>query len=258
MAIINLTPDSFYDGNKYFETSDVMRDIEEKLAQGADIIDLGAMSSRPGSSEITLEEEWNRLTGTLKQCRKEFPDTFISIDTYRSEIAKRAAEFGADIINDIGGGNLDSKMHQTISEIQIPYILMHMQGNPKIMQENPTYQNVTTEVKDFFKNSIAKFEALNFNKIIIDPGFGFGKTLEHNYTLLKNLEEYTSLGFPVLAGVSRKSMINKIIQTNPVSALNGTTVLNTIALLNGAKILRVHDVLEAKQAIELVYYFKNV
>lgn len=257
MAVVNLTPDSFYDGGRYSTVTDVLHDVEEKIKSGATIIDLGAASSRPGAIEISDEEEWERLYKTLKEVRKAFPAAFISIDTYRASIARKSAENGADIINDISGGNLDGEMFRTLAELNIPYILMHMQGNPRTMQVEPSYGNVAEEVTGYFEQKIQQLRALDFDKIIIDPGFGFGKNLEHNFKLLKALKNLTYLGYPVLAGVSRKSIINKVIKTSPVTSLNGTTVLNTIALLNGASILRVHDVTEAKQAIELVEYYKN-
>jgi len=257
MGIVNLTPDSFYDGGKYSDVNDVLRDAEEKIKQGADIIDIGAASSRPNAKEIDEAEEWTRLEPVLKELRKKFPDIFISVDTYRSGIAKKAAEAGADIINDISGGNLDDKMFEVVSKLDVAYVLMHMQGTPQTMQQNPEYGDVVYEVKRELEEKIEFLTQLNFEKIILDVGFGFGKTTEHNYQLLKQLPQFSELGFPILAGVSRKSMINKVIHTNPVTALNGTTVLNTIALLNGASILRVHDVTEAKQAIELVEFYKQ-
>lgn len=256
MAIVNITPDSFYDGGKYSNLDDVLRDIEEKIAQGADIIDVGAASSRPNSKVITKEEEWQRLTLYLPEIRKKFPNVFISIDTFHSGIAKKSAEMGVDIINDISGGNLDENMFDTVAKLNLPYILMHIQGTPQTMQKNPLYNNVVLEVKDELSKKIEQLKNLNFKKIIVDVGFGFGKTQEHNYTLLKNLTEFNH--YPILAGFSRKSMITKIIGTNPVTSLNGTTVLNTIALLNGASILRVHDVTEAKQAIDLIEFYKSV
>lgn len=257
MAIINLTPDSFYDGGKYDRVSDIVNDAEEKVMQGAHILDLGAASSRPGATEISEEEEWQRLEEVLKALRAKFPATFISVDTYRSGIAQRSAGLGADIINDISGGNLDPHMFTTMAQLNLPYILMHMQGTPQTMQQNPSYSNVVSEVQAEFKTKISALEQLHFSQLILDPGFGFGKTTHHNYQLLKGLDRMTSLGFPVLAGMSRKGMINKVIGTNPVTALNGTSVVNTMALLNGASILRVHDVTEARQAIELVEYYQG-
>lgn len=258
MAIINLTPDSFYDGGKYDSVKDVISDAEEKVKLGATILDLGAASSRPNSDEISAEEEWQRLEKPLKQLRQLFPDIFISVDTYRSDIAKKASHEGADIINDISGGNLDKEMFNTIASLDVAYVMMHMQGNPKTMQLNPHYGDVVYEVKQEFEKKIASLTALGFHKIITDVGFGFGKSTEHNYQLLKQLAQFTELGYPTLAGLSRKSMINKVIGTSPVTALNGTTVLNTIALMNGAKVLRVHDVKEAKEAVDLVTYYNQL
>lgn len=258
MAIINTTPDSFYDGGKYDSVTDVLRDAEEKVRQGADILDLGAASSRPGAAEITEEEEWKRLRDILTELRKNFPGIFISVDTYRASIAIKSAELGADMINDISGGNADPAMFATIARLDLPYILMHMQGNPRTMQINPAYTDVVAEIFKDMKAKIALLEALDFNQLILDPGFGFGKTTAHNYSLLKHLPVFCDAGFPVLAGMSRKGMINQVIGTNPVTALNGTTVVNTMALLNGASLLRVHDVTEARQAIELVEYYKAV
>ena len=257
MAIVNITPDSFYDGGKFSSSKDILLDVEDKIRQGANIIDLGAASSRPNATEISLDEEWERLKDALVMVRKTFPKILISIDTYRSEIAKRSANLGADIINDIGGGNLDLKMFETIATLNLPYILMHMQGTPQNMKYQPAYKNVTQSIKKEFSSRIAFLQGLGFNKIILDPGFGFGKSLENNYRLLKELRMFEDFGFPILTGISRKSMINKVIGTNPVTALNGSSVLHTVALLNGASILRVHDVQEAKQAIELLEFYKN-
>lgn len=256
MAIVNITLDSFYDGGKYSNVNDVLRDIEEKINQGADIIDIGAASSRPEAKIISETEEWNRLNEYLPEIRKNFQDIFISIDTFNSSVAKKSADSGADIINDISGGNFDSNMFKTVAELNLPYILMHIQGTPQTMQKNPLYNDVVNDIKNELSEKITRLKNLNFEKIILDVGFGFGKTTEHNYLLLKHLNEFNI--YPILAGLSRKSMINKVIGTNPVTSLNGTTVLNTIALLNGASILRVHDVSEAKQAIELVNYYNQL
>jgi dihydropteroate synthase len=258
MAIVNITPDSFYDGGKFDSVEDVLHDIEEKINSGADIIDIGAASTRPGAKEIQHPEEWQRLQPVLNAVRKYFPRVFISVDTYNSETAYKSANEGADIINDVSGGNKDDKMFETISKLNLPYVLMHSKGKPASMQENPEYGNVVREVINSIRRKIELLETLNFSKIIIDPGFGFGKTVEHNYQLLKHLDEFKQLGFPILAGVSRKSMINSVIGTNPVTALNGTTVLNTLSILNGASVLRVHDVVEAKQVVDLLTYYKNV
>lgn len=258
MAIVNVTPDSFYDGGRYDTNSDILHDVEEKVKQGAHIIDLGAASSRPNAPVISESEEWDRLKEVLPQIRKNFPDTILSVDTYRASIAQRSADAGIDMINDIGGGTLDTQMFSAVAKLQLPYVLMHIQGNPQTMQLKPNYSRVVDDVKNHLKAQIKQLHDLHFHKIIVDPGFGFGKELVHNYQLLKELSAFEELNCPLLAGVSRKGMINKVIGTNPVTALNGTTVLNTIALLNGASILRVHDVNEAKQALELVSYYRSV
>ncbi len=258
MAIINITPDSFYDGGKFSSVTDIIKDAETKIHEGATIIDIGAASSRPKAVSVTVKDEIFRLREPLTKLRKEFPKMLISIDTYLSEVAEFAIDLGADIINDISGGELDSKMIDVVAKHQIAYVLMHMQGTPQNMQLNPTYENVVKELGDFYKSKIADCQSKGFEKLIIDVGFGFGKTVEHNYELLKHLHDFTEFGFPILAGLSRKSMINKVIHTSPVTALNGTTVLNTIALQNGANILRVHDVKEAKQAVDLFEFYKGV
>ncbi|HQQ95312.1 MAG TPA: dihydropteroate synthase [Bacteroidia bacterium] len=258
MGIINLTPDSFYDGGRYTGVRSVLQDAEEKVRQGAQILDLGASSTRPGAPEIPAEEEWERLGPSLREIRKAFPDILLSVDTYRAEIANRAAAEGIDMINDVSGGQSDPGMFDTVARLDLPYILMHMKGNPRNMQTNPVYDDVVQEVLDFFRLGIQQLQNKGFQRIMLDPGFGFGKTLEHNYRLLNQFHRFCELGFPVVAGLSRKSMINKVIGTNPVTALNGTSVLNTIAVMNGAGILRVHDVREAKQVIELVAYYRNL
>lgn len=258
MAIINITPDSFYDGGKFSSVSDIVKDAEIKIMKGATIIDVGAASSRPKAVAVSVKDEITRLKEPLIKLRKEFPNMLISIDTYLSEVAEFAIDLGADIINDISGGEIDNKMLAVVAKHQIAYVLMHMQGTPQNMQQNPTYENVVNELSSFYSSKIEECKSLGFEKIILDAGFGFGKTIEHNYQLLKHLNDFTRFDYPLLAGLSRKSMINKIIHTSPTTALNGTTVLNTIALQNGAKILRVHDVKEAKQAIDLFEFYKSV
>lgn len=258
MAIINLTPDSFYDGGKFSSIQDVIKDAEMKVKEGASILDIGAMSSRPGADEISVEEEIKRLKEPLMELRKTFPTAFISVDTYRPEVARICADLGADIINDISGGEADIHMLETMAKLQLPYVMMHMQGTPKTMQQSPHYHHVVNDVLDFFKTKIAICENIGLEKLIVDVGFGFGKDTGHNYSLLKHLPDFADLGYPVLAGLSRKSLINKVIHTSPVTSLNGTTVVNTMALMNGAKILRVHDVKEAKQAIDLFEYYKHI
>lgn len=255
MAIVNLTPDSFYDGGKFSSVSDVLKDAEMKVNEGASIIDIGAVSTKPGAIEVSSEEEINRLRQPLRELRAHFPHVFISVDTYRSEVAEFAISTGADMINDISGGELDPLMLSVVAKHQIPYVLMHMQGTPQTMQHHPHYHHVVQDVANFFKMKVEICKNLGFDKLILDAGFGFGKSTEHNYLLLKNLSVIADLGFPLLSGVSRKSMINNVLHTSPVTALTGTIVLNTIALQNGSKILRVHDVKEARQAIEIVEYY---
>jgi dihydropteroate synthase len=258
MAIINLTPDSFYDGGKFSSVTDVLKDADEKIRQGATIIDIGAASSKPNAKLVSAKDEMVRFKEPLIKLRKEFPHIIISVDTYLAEVADMAISLGADIINDISGGTLDDKMIDLVAKNDIPYIMMHMQGTPQTMQQNPTYNNVVTEINLFFESAINTCKSKGFDKLILDVGFGFGKTLEHNFQLLKHMQEFKHNGFPLLVGLSRKSMVNKVIHTNPNTALNGTTVLNTLALNNGASILRVHDVKEAKQAIDLWSFYDSV
>lgn len=258
MGILNITPDSFYDGGKFNSEKDILFHTEKMIGDGAYIIDIGATSTRPGAKENTEKQELERLLKVLNLITHKFQDTLISVDTYRSYIAKTVIGEGAHIINDISGGSFDNKMFEVIAEHQVPYIMMHIQGTPKNMQQNPQYENVVSEIKLFFQHQIAKLKQLGVNKnIILDPGFGFGKTLEHNYKLLYHLKSFKDLGYPLLAGISRKSMINKVLNTKPKNALNGTTILNTIALLNGTNILRVHDVKEAAEAIKLVEFYNH-
>lgn len=254
MGIINLTPDSFYDKSRKISPDEALKQAEKMIAEKADILDLGAVSTRPGAAEISIDEELYRLLPSLKSIRKSFPDSIISVDTWRSEVAKAAVNEGADIINDISGGTMDAGMFETIAELKVPYILMHIQGTPQTMQKNPTYNDVVNEVIDFLALRIQKLRLLGVADIIVDPGFGFGKTLEHNYALLKHLEQFKILDCPILVGISRKSMITKTLNISAEEALNGTTVLNTIALMKGAKILRVHDVKEAVEAVKLTNY----
>lgn len=258
MGILNITPDSFFDGGKFTDTQSAIDHASKMAEQGAAIIDVGAVSTRPFSTEITEEEEWKRLSAILPELRKALPETLISVDTFRASVAQKAAEHGADIINDISGGQMDKEMFCIITDRQIPYIMMHIKGTPQNMQINPEYEDVVEEVFEFFLQNLEKMDRLgNKSPVIIDPGFGFGKTTEHNYRLLHSLQKFKSLGVPLLAGISRKSMINRVLNIKPDQALTGTIVLNTIALLNGANILRVHDVDEARQAIEIVEAYKN-
>lgn len=258
MGILNVTPDSFYDGGKYHSEKDLLLHVDKMITEGATIIDIGAISTKPGAEEISEEKELEKLLQALSSITTHFPDAIISVDTYRSKIAKAVIENGAHIINDISGGTFDDNMFNVVAENHLPYIMMHIQGTPKNMQKNPSYGNVVKEIKQFFRQQITKLNKLGVTKnIILDPGFGFGKTLEHNYKLLQQLRSFEDIGYPILAGVSRKSMINKVLKSNPQKALNGTTVLNTIALMNGANILRVHDVKEAMEAINLVEFYNH-
>jgi len=249
MAILNLTPDSFYDGGK---NTDPLKKAAELLGQGADILDLGAYSSRPGAEHISEQEEHNRLIPVIRSILKEFPDAILSVDTFRAGIARAAADSGAHMINDISGGGLDPEMFRTAAELKLPYILMHMRGNPRTMTSETYYQDVTTEVCRYLALKIDQLKDLGLNDLIVDPGFGFAKTPDQSYELLKNLEHLKITGCPVLAGLSRKSMIYKLLGTDASHALNGTSAANTIALLKGANILRVHDVKEATEVIRIV------
>lgn len=249
MGILNLTPDSFYDGGKYNSLESAILRAEKMIAEGAKIIDIGAVSTRPGASRISEAEEWSRMKEVIPALVKNFPSTVLSVDTYSSTIAKKAIEAGAHIVNDISGGTMDAEMFETVAELNVPYVLMHIKGIPETMQEDPQYENVVEEVKDFFELNIEKLHKLDVKQIILDPGFGFGKTVEHNYQLLNSLDVFVKMGYPVLAGLSRKSMITKLFGGENKEALRGTIEVNKIALQKGAKILRVHDVKEAVQLV---------
>ena len=252
MGILNITPDSFFDGGKYKKESEIISQVDKMLSEGATFIDVGAYSSRPGATHISETEELNRIIPIVKLLAHHFPNITISIDTFRSKVAKESINSGASIINDISGGKMDEDMFSTVAKLQVPYIMMHMLGTPQNMQQNPSYVDVTKEVITFFANQLFKLHQLQVNDVIIDVGFGFGKTIEHNYELLKNLQLFESLDAPILAGISRKSMLYKPLKTTPNMSLNATTSANTIALLNGANILRVHDVKEAMETIKIV------
>ena len=251
MGILNITEDSFFDGGNYIQIDSQLQQVEKMLNNGADIIDIGAQSTRPGATEIGEQMELNKILPSITAIRKRFPEAIISIDTWYSKVAKAAFEAGADIINDISGGQFDEKMFETISQIQIPYILSHTLGRPGVMQDNPQYNNVLKDVILFLSKQINQLNLLGVNDIIIDPGFGFGKTLEDNFELLNQLNHFAFLEAPILVGLSRKSMIYKSLNNDPKDALNGTTALHMIALKQGAHILRVHDVKEAKECIQL-------
>jgi dihydropteroate synthase len=254
MGIINATPDSFYKGNI---DEDMLQLAITMIADGASILDIGGQSTRPGSERILVETEIQRVVPVISAIHQAFPETTISIDTYSSKVAKAAVEAGAAMVNDISGGNMDDRMLQTVAALQVPYVCMHMQGTPETMQQEPEYNNVVTEILDFCIAKIVQCRQAGIKDIIIDPGFGFGKTITHNFSLLKQLKAFSILNVPVLAGLSRKSTICKTLGTTADQALNGTTVLNTMALLNGAAILRVHDVKEAAEAIELFMAYKK-
>lgn len=251
MGIINLTPDSFFAGSRQQGMDKVLQRAEQMLSEGAAILDLGGMSSRPGAAVISVEEELQRVLAPIEQIKQSFPDAILSIDTVHSEVARQAVAAGASIVNDISAGSIDPRMYQTVAELQVPYILMHMQGTPKTMQQSPDYDDVVQEVLDFLIAEVHKLRELGLHDIVIDPGFGFGKTLAQNFQLLSNLHVLQILEVPILAGVSRKSMIYKLLNISPDEALNGTVAAHVIALQQGASILRVHDVRAAQEAIQV-------
>ena len=257
MGIINVTPDSFYDGGKTFSEKEILKQAEKMLSEGATFLDIGGYSTRPNAHEISEKEEIKRVVSATEIILKGFPETLISIDTFRSEVAKNAVEAGAAIINDVAGGTLDPEMYKTVAKLKVPYILMHMRGTPKTMAKLTDYKNATLEVLKDLSEKIARAQAEGINDIIADPGFGFAKTREQSFEILNNLELFKNLDVPVLVGVSRKSMIYKTLETTAENALNGTTSLNTIALLKGASILRVHDVKEAVECVKLYENLKN-
>ncbi|WP_185863180.1 dihydropteroate synthase [Blattabacterium cuenoti] len=259
MGIVNLTPDSFYDGGKLCSKYNLLQHIETLLNEGSDFIDVGGCSTRPGSKFITEKEEIKRITEPIRVIMKNFPNSKISIDTFRSEVARIAVEEGAVMINDISGGVLDENMFSLLGKLKIPYILNHMKGIPENMQEKPYYhENIITEINNFFSEKIFLLKKYGIRDIILDPGFGFGKTLEHNFQLLKHLSLLGYQDYPILVGISRKSMIKLILKTSYEKSLNATSILHTIALLNGSKFLRVHDVKEAVECIKLVQYYRKI
>ena len=257
MGILNVTPDSFYDGGIYSSEKKILLQVEKMISDGADIIDIGGCSSRPGGKTINTKEEEERVIPIIKLISKKFKNTILSVDTFRSDIAEKSLNAGASIINDISGGDLDDKIYHIAHKYKAPYIMMHMKGVPSNMQHDPTYKKINHEIIKDLSNKIDSAQKKGVNDIIIDPGFGFGKTIEHNFKILNNLKLFKILKKPILVGISRKSMIYKILKTDPSKALNGTTSLNTIALINGANILRVHDVKEAKEVIKLFNFLKE-
>ncbi|WP_072316157.1 dihydropteroate synthase [Sinomicrobium oceani] len=252
MGILNITPDSFYDGGQYKDRDDILRRTEKMLNAGADFIDIGAYSSRPGAAHISEDQELRRIVPVVAMLVREFPEILISTDTFRANVARACVEEGAAMINDISAGNLDDQMIPAVAGLQVPYIMMHMKGTPQNMQQAPQYTDITREVIYYFSEKIAEARNSGINDIIIDPGFGFAKTLEHNYELMNKLELLHRLGLPVLTGISRKSMVYKLLGITPPEALNGTSSLNTVALLKGTHILRVHDVKEAVECVKIV------
>ncbi len=255
MGILNITPDSFYDGGKYNSKDKILKQVEKMIISGAEIIDVGGYSSRPGAKDISVKNELDRVIPTIKLIKEKYPSIIVSIDTFRSEVAGESIISGADLVNDISGGNLDSKMFKTVSKYKVPYILMHMRGNPSNMMNNTLYDDVIKDICKYFSDRIALAKAAGINDIIIDPGFGFSKTTNQNYELLNNLDFLKQLQRPIIVGVSRKSMIYKTLNTTPKNALNGSSVVHTISLMKGANILRTHDV---KEAVECVKIFKQL
>ena len=251
-GIVNITPDSFFDGGKMEDEATMLKAVEKMVTDGAGIIDVGAVSTRPGSKTVSTKEELTRLLPAVQAINKAFPDVVLSVDTFRSWVAVRVIdEVGPIIINDISGGSLDSNMFETIAKLQVPYILSHIKGTPLNMQEDPQYDDLTREVAQYFAERVKKLNKLGVKEVILDPGFGFGKTLDHNYELLNKLDAFKVYQLPVMVGLSRKSMIWKALDAKPETALNGTTVANTLALMGGADILRVHDVKEAVEAVKI-------
>lgn len=251
MGILNVTPNSFYDGGKHVEEKVILTQVEKMLLEGATFIDVGGYSSKPNAEEVAEEQELQRILPVVQNISKEFPNTVISIDTFRSKVAQAAVENGAAIINDISAGNLDAKMMETVAQLQVPYIMMHMKGTPQTMQSLAQYENIVKEMLFYFSEKIALARSFGINDLILDPGFGFAKTVDQNFEVLNKLDLFQITELPILAGLSRKSMIYKTLDTSAEFALNGTTSLNTISLLKGAKILRVHDVKEAVECVQL-------
>jgi len=258
MGILNITPDSFFEGCRFTTESDILKRCEDILSQGGEIIDIGAYSSRPLAEHISEEDELNRLLEALRVIRKEFPGAILSVDTFRAGIARKVIEeFGVQMINDISAGDMDEQMMTTVAELKVPYVMMHMKGTPQTMQQQTQYEHLIRDITRYFAEKIDKAKKMGIHDIIIDPGFGFGKDLKQNYLLLSKLNEFRIFQLPMLIGISRKSMISNILETTPSNALAGTIAANTLALMNGADILRVHDVKEAFDTIQIVKAYKN-
>lgn len=252
MGILNVTPDSFYSGSRKQTETDIAARVRTIVDEGADMIDIGAYSSRPGADDVSVEEEMSRLRTGLEMIRREAPGAVVSVDTFRADVAAMCVEeYGAAVVNDISGGSLDPSMFRTVARLGVPYVLMHMQGEPRTMQQNPCYEDLMREVFLYFSEKVLRLRSLGVSDIILDPGFGFGKTLEHNYEMMDRLENFHEFGLPLLVGISRKSMIYRLLGGTPEDSLNGTTVLNTMALMKGAHILRVHDVKAAAEAVRI-------
>ena len=258
MGILNTTEDSFFDGGKYHTTDQALFRCEAMLNQGAAIIDIGGQSTRPGAEMQSTDEELRRTVPIIAAIAARFPEALISIDTFRASVARQAIEAGACMVNDVSAGEDDADMLQTVAGMQVPYIAMHKQGIPKTMQDNPQYRDVCSEVINYLDQRLALMNRMGINDVILDPGFGFGKTLEHNYSLLKHLNLFHTLNRPLLIGVSRKSMVCKLLKTNPEHALNGSTALHMLALMQGAHILRVHDVKEAVECVRIASFIRSV
>ncbi len=258
MGILNITPDSIYSDSRTEAEDDICRRLHQLMDEGADMIDVGAYSTRPGADDVSEEEEMERLRRGLRVVRREFPEVPVSVDTFRASVARMAVEEeGADIVNDISGGDMDRQMFRTVARLHVPYVLMHIQGVPRTMQQAPHYDNVRREVMVHLAERVDLLHQMGVADVVVDPGFGFGKTLDHNYELMEHLEDFHELGCPLLVGISRKSMIYKLVGGTPQTALNGTTVLNTVALLKGAHILRVHDVAPAVEAKKMYLKLKS-
>ena len=258
MGILNVTPDSFYAGSRMQTETQIATRVEQMLEEGADMIDIGAYSSRPGAADISVQEEMDRLRAGLRIVRRMHPDAIVSVDTFRAAVACMCVEeYGVAIVNDISGGEMDKDMFPTVARLGVPYVLMHMQGTPQNMQQQPHYDSLLGDIFRYFARKVQQLRDLGAKDIVLDPGFGFGKTLEHNYELLAHLEDFRIFGLPLLVGVSRKSMVYNLLGTTPAEALNGTTAVNTVCLMKGADILRVHDVRQAVEAIKIITKMKE-